>query len=129
MYLLREYLLFMSARAATDVPEGSVFGRQIALQYILANHPELSVLGNPSKIRTPWLEGVLTIERFIDLNTVQYTKGEWTVMVSNAVVRDSVYSMEVEFMGDNAFHWKGTVDQDGNVVEIEFTTSKLKSTN
>jgi len=109
---------------ATDVPEGPVFGRETALQYILANYPELSGLENPSKIRTPWLEGILTPEGLIGSNTVQYTKGEWTVKVSNAVVRDIVYSVEVEFTGDKAFNWKGTVDQDGNVVEIEFATAK-----
>lgn len=109
---------------ATDIPEGPVFGRETALQYILANHPELNGLGNPSKIRTPWFEEILTPEGLVGSNTVQYTKGEWTVKVSNAVVRDPVYSVEVEFKGDNAFHWKGTVDQDGNVVEIEFTTAK-----
>ncbi|GAI73884.1 unnamed protein product [marine sediment metagenome] len=108
----------------TDVPEGSAFGRETALQYILANHPELSGLGNPSKIRTPWFEGTLTPEGWVGSNTVQYTKGEWTVTVSNAVIRDPVYSVEVEFTGDNAFQWKGTVDQDGNVVEIEFATAK-----
>ncbi|MBA7714806.1 hypothetical protein ES703_123838 [subsurface metagenome] len=106
---------------ATDVLEGPVFGRETALQYILANHPELSGLENPSKIRTPWLEGILTPEGWVGSNTVQYTKGEWTVKVSNAVIRDPVYSVEVDFTGDNVFYWKGTVDQDGNVVETEFT--------
>jgi len=105
----------------TDSLEGPVFGRETAIQYILANHPELSELENPSKIRTPWFEGVLTPEGWVGSNTVQYTKGEWTVKVSNAVIRDPVYSVEADFTGDNAFHWKGTVDQDGNVVETEFT--------
>jgi hypothetical protein len=108
---------------ATDVPEVSVFERETALLYIFANHPELG-LGNPSQIRMPWSEEILTPEGWVGSNTVQHTKGEWTVTVSNAVIRDPVYSVEVEFTGDNAFHWKGTVDQDRNVVEIEFTTSK-----
>jgi hypothetical protein len=41
--------------------------------------------------------------------------------VSSAVVRVPVYSVEIEFAGENAFCWKGTVDQDGNVVVIEFS--------
>ena len=101
-----------------------MFERETALQYIFANHPELSGLGNPSKIRTPWLEGILTPEGWVGSNTVQYTKGEWTVKVSNAVIRYIVYSVEVEFTGEKAFNWKGTVDQDGNVVEIEFAIAK-----
>jgi len=105
----------------TGIPEGPVFGRETALQYILTKYPELNELGNPSKIRTPWQEENLTPEGWAGSNTIRYIKGGWTVRVSNAVVRVPVYSVDVEFTGDNAFHWKGTVDQDGNISVIEFT--------
>ena len=53
--------------------------------------------------------------------TVQFTKGGWTVKVSNAVVLEPVYTVEVEYAGSNAFCWKGTVNQAGNVLVNEFS--------
>ena len=38
---------------APDIPEGSEYGRDAALVYVLENYPELGDLGDPSKIRTP----------------------------------------------------------------------------
>jgi hypothetical protein len=104
-----------------DAPEGSVFGRDVALQYILESYPELSELVNPSTIRTPWHEENLNPYKVPGSTTVQFTKGDWTVKVSNAVVLEPVYTVEVEFTGDIAFCWIGTVDQAGNVGVIEFS--------
>lgn len=104
----------------TEMPEGPVYGRETALQYILANYPELNGLENPSKIRTPWEEENLTPKGWAGSSTLQYSKGEWTIRVSNAVVRFPVYTVEVEFTGDSAFYWKGTVDQYGNVNQITY---------
>ena len=101
-----------------EVPEGPAVGRDMAHMYLLESHAELAGLGNPSKIRTPWNEETLTLEGWVGANTVQYTKGEWTVTVSNPVVLDPVYSVEIEFTGSPSFVWKGTVDQDGNVSTI-----------
>ena len=77
----------------SQAPEGSVFGRDVAIQYILDNYPELSELRNPSKIRTPWNEENLTPNGWVGSNTVQFTKGDWTVKVSNAVVLEPVYTV------------------------------------
>jgi len=105
----------------SKAPEGSVFGRDVALQYILENYTELSDLVNPSTIRTPWHVENLTPKNWVGSNTVQFKKGDWTVKVSNAVVLEPVYTVEVEYTGSNAFFWKGTVDQAGNVSVIEFS--------
>jgi hypothetical protein len=105
----------------SEAPKGPVFGRDTALQYILENYPELNEIRNPSTIRTPWNEENLTPQGWIGSNTVQFTKGDWTVKVSNAVVLEPVYTVEVEYTGDNAFCWTGTVDQAGNVGVIEFS--------
>lgn len=105
----------------SDAPEGPVFGRDVALQYILESYPELSELVNPSTIRTPWNIENLTPKEWVGSNTVQFTKGDWTVKVSNAVVLEPVYTVEVEYSGSNSFCWKGTVDQTGNVSVIEFS--------
>ncbi len=106
---------------SSKVPEGSVFGRDVALQYILESYPELSELGNPSTIRTPWHEENLTPNGWVGSNTIRFTKGDWTVKVSNSVVLEPVYTVEIEYTGSNAFCWKGTVDQAGNVSVIEFS--------
>jgi hypothetical protein len=105
----------------SEAPEGSAFGRDVALQYILENYPELNELRNPSTIRTPWNEENLTPQEWAGSNTVQFTKGDWTVKVSNAVVLEPVYTVEVEYTGDIAFRWTGIVDQAGNVGVIEFS--------
>ena len=107
--------------SASDVPEGPAFAREAALQYVLAHYPELEGMMNPSAIRTPWVEENLTPENWVGSSTVEYSKGYWTVTVSNAVVREIVYTVEIEFSGEGAFTWKGTVDQAGNVTPIEFS--------
>ena len=119
-------VIIVAARSGgtTDVPEGSVFGRETALHYVLTSHPELGELINPSRIRTPWHVENLTPEGWVGSNTVRYTKGEWIVEVSNMVVREPVYSVEIGHTGDVGFQWKGTVDLDGNVVETAFTLTQ-----
>ena len=103
----------------SQAPEGSVFGRDVALQYILDNYPGLGELRNPSTIRTPWIVVNLTPVGWVGSNAVQFTKGDWTVKVSNAVVLELVYTVEVGYTGDSTFCWIGTVDQAGNVGVIE----------
>ncbi len=66
-------------------------------------------------------DNTLRAQEWVGTNTVQYTKGEWTVTVSNPVVLEPVYSVEIEFTGSPSFAWKGTVDQDGNVSTIELS--------
>jgi len=104
-----------------DVSEGPAFAREAALQYVLANYPELEGMINPSAIRTPWVEDNLTPQNWAGSSTVEYSKGYWTVTVSNAIVQEIVYTVEIEFSGEGAFSWKGTVDQAGNVTPILFT--------
>jgi hypothetical protein len=105
----------------SEAPEGPVLGRDIALQHILENYPELNEIRNPSTIRTPWNEKNLTPNGWVGSNAVQFTKGDWTVKISYAVVLEPVYTVEVEYAGSNAFRWIGTVDQAGNVGVIEFS--------
>ena len=105
-----------------EAVEGPAFGRDMVLNYLFESKSELAGFVNPSKIRTPWHEETLTPEGWVGANTVQYKKGEWTVTVSNSVVLEPVYSVEIEFTGSPNFTWKGTVDQDGSVSPIESST-------
>jgi len=93
----------------------------VALLYVLEGYPELSKLVNPSTIRTLWHEENLTPNGWVGSSTVQYVKGDWTIKVSNAVILKPVYAVEIEYEGSDAFYWKGTVDQDGNVSVNEFS--------
>lgn len=117
--MISAVIVVAAGNMVQEVPEGPVFGRDMALRYLLENNAELAGLGNPSMIRTPWHEEAFTPEGWVGANKVQYTKGEWTVTVSNSVVPEPVYSVEIEFTGSPNFSWKGTVDQDGNVSTIE----------
>jgi len=117
--MISAVIVVAAGNMVQEVPEGPVFGRDMALRYLLENNAELAGLGNPSMIRTPWHEESLTPEGWVGANTVQYTKGEWTVTVFNPVVLEPVYSVEIEFTGSPNIVWKGTVDQDGNVSTIE----------
>jgi len=103
--LLIPAVIIVAARngGAPGVPEGPVFGRETALHWHVEN---------------------LTPEGWVGSNTVRFTKGEWIVKVSNMVVREPVYSVEIGHTGDVGFQWKGTVDQDGNVVETAFTLTQ-----
>jgi hypothetical protein len=106
-----------------EAPEGPVFGRDVALRYLFESKPELSGLVNPSTIRTPWHEEILTPEGCVGEITVQYMKGKWTVTVSTPVVLKPVYYVEVEFTGNPTFTWEGTIDQDGNVADCDLPLS------
>lgn len=105
----------------SEAPEISVFSRDIALQYIVGSYPELSQLVDSSPIKTPWYEENPTPDGWARSATVRFTICGWTVKVSNAMVPDSVYIVEVESTGSNAFCWKGIVDKTGTVYVIEFS--------
>ncbi len=100
--------------SASEPPE---YARDTAIDYVLSFHDELEGLKAPSS----WRERNLTPEGLVGSNTVQYTSGGWKVTANNAVVRAPTYNVEIEYAGSVSFQWKGTVDQDGNVVEMAFT--------
>jgi hypothetical protein len=66
----------------------------------------------------------MTPEGLVGSNNWRYTSGGWTVTTTNMVVRVPTYTVEIENAGDIGFQWKGTVDQDGNVVETAFTLAQ-----
>ena len=53
-------------------------------------------------------------------NEMNYESGGWFVRVSNPTVLKPVDTVSLEYNGDVIFHWEGTVDQGGNVVEVKF---------
>lgn len=92
-------------------PTPSEFARDKAIDYVLQNHEELKDVQIPSS----WETRMLTPEGFCGFLEIQYTGDGWSVSVSNPVVQDPTYTVEIEYTGNVNFHWKGTVDQDGNI--------------
>ena len=56
-----------------------------------------------------------------------YASGDWTVYVGYAVVARPAYDVEIEYGGEPAFSWNGTVDQSSTVTET-FTTLEPNQT-
>ena len=91
------------------------FGRDTAIDYILQSHEGLGDLQVPSSWETRDLTPGL-----VGVSNLQYIGDGWTVNVTSPVVAEPTYTVEIEHTGEVCFHWKGTVDQDGNVVEMDF---------
>lgn len=92
------------------------FGRETAITYAIITHEELESLVLPSE----WETKDLTPEGLLGASKLQYTTDGWTVIVSYPVVWKPTYTVEIDFEGEGGFHWKGTVDQVGTVIETEF---------
>ena len=93
------------------------FARDIAIDYVLQNHEELGGLQPQSS----WETRDLTLG-LVGASNLQYIGDIWTVNISYPVVQYPEYTIEIEYRGEISFHWNGTVDQSGNVVEISFST-------
>jgi hypothetical protein len=89
--------------------------RDLAVEYILANHPEMEGLKAPAV----WETEDLTPEGLLGHSTLQYTSGDWTVKVGYPVVWKPTYEVEITIDGEPGFTWAGTVAQDGTVSTVE----------
>jgi len=56
-----------------------------------------------------------------------YAAGDWTVHVGYAVVARPVYEVEIEYGGESAFSWNGTVDQSSTVTEISTSPEPIQT--
>jgi hypothetical protein len=92
------------------------FGRDTAIRFAIVTHEELEGLVAP----TEWETKDLTPEGLLGASKLQYTADGWTVIVSYPVVWKPTYTVEIDFDGEGGFHWSGTVDQAGTVIETEF---------
>ena len=92
------------------------FYRDAVVDYVLLKYEELKGLQIPSS----WEIRNLTAEGWCGSSTIQYVSEGWKVKVTCPVVLDPICPVEIEYSGEISFHWKGTVDQSGNVVEIDF---------
>ena len=89
--------------------------RDLAVEYILANYPEMEGFKAPAV----WETEDLTPEGLLGHSTLQYTSGDWTVKVGYPVVWKPTYEVEITINGEPGFTWTGTVAQDGTVSTVE----------
>lgn len=93
-------------------PERAV---ELAVEYAILNFRELDGVSAPES----WEVEDLTRPGLVGASQRKFTGDSWTVETSWAVVWKPVYTVEINHGGEDGFHWKGTVDQDENVIEIE----------
>jgi hypothetical protein len=84
--------------------------RDIAVEYVTANYPELA-----EEEPSVWEMENLTPEGLLGFSKLQYVSGSWTVNVSFPVVWKPTYSVELTVDAEPVFEWMGSVDQDGSV--------------
>jgi hypothetical protein len=85
--------------------------RDLAVEYVLANYPELEGVEEP----TVWAMEDLTPEGLLGYSTFQYASGSWAVEVGFPVVWKPTYQVELTLDVEPVFTWTGTVAQDGTV--------------
>ena len=93
-------------------PERAV---ELAVEYAILNFRELDGVSAPES----WEVEDLTPQGLVGASKRKFTGDSWTVEASWAVVWKPVYTVEINHGGEDGFHWKGTVDQDENVIEME----------
>jgi len=93
-------------------PERAV---ELAVEHAIMNFRELDGVSAPES----WEVEDLTPEGLVGASKSKFMGDSWTVEASWAVVWKPVYTVEINYGGEDGFHWKGTVDQDGNIVKIE----------
>jgi len=89
--------------------------KDIAVSYVIEHYEELSDVVAPAE----WAEiheGGLPA--LIGYTKRMYAAGDWNVHVGYAVVARPVYRVEIEYGGEPAFNWNGTVDQSSTVTEL-----------
>jgi len=118
-----DFTLFQASNNESQVSDdegtspGSVV--DVAVEYVLDKYPQLK-LDAPEE----WTMENLTPQGLVGYTTTLYTGGGWAVKVGSAAVAEPRYEIEIEHTGEIWFSWKGTIDQDWNVVEKEFTLSQ-----
>ena len=102
---------YQNASAAVNAPFSPESAKDVAVNYILQNHKELSLTAPEA-----WDCQNLTPE-LLGGSTLEYTADCWNVTVSYPVVLEPTFTVEVCYSGESSFEWVGTVTNDGTVTE------------
>jgi hypothetical protein len=95
---------------------GPIEARDICVVYILKNHPEIQ-----AKPPSEWSVRNLVPAGVLGATRLEYSGGDWEILVSCPVVWKPTYSVEVTYTGLGAFKWSGTFPQVGPVQELAFS--------
>jgi hypothetical protein len=56
-----------------------------------------------------WTVVDTTPEGLLGYQTLQYTSGDWRVVVKHGLTLTPIYSISIQYSGDNSFTWTGTL--------------------
>jgi hypothetical protein len=91
--------------------------RKLCLDYLQNKHPDVA-----GQIPLEWTEKNLVPEGLLGLTKLQYTSGDWVIVVSGPVTWKPTYNVTISYVGaQSAFTWQGLVPNGGSVQEISFS--------
>lgn len=91
--------------------------RDLVIEYILARY-DITV-----SVPEEWSFAILTPEELVGASTQQFVGGGWEINISFPAVITPIYEISVSHTGLVNFTWRGTVDQQSNLME---TSTSLK---
>ena len=89
--------------------------RDMAIQYILENHPDLEL-----EIPECWVSSVTTEPNMVGSSKIRYQSDNWDILLSYPVVQYPDYEVSIHYSGETAFSWSGTVTNTSTVNENSF---------
>ena len=90
--------------------------RDFAIKYVYLVHEEARKMVIPFS----WKTMDLTPQGLVGVSKLQFTAEKWTVTIGWLVVREPTYTIEITYLGEQSFAWKGTVTSKRAVTEILF---------
>ena len=87
--------------------------RDAILSYIISRY------GLNVEAPTSWTVVDTTPEGLSGYQTLQYTSGDWIVVVKHGITLTPIYSISVKYSGDNGFTWAGTLEMKVSNEEYE----------
>lgn len=107
---------------SSNLSGGPEFARDAAIDFVNENHPELSL---SLHIPTSWETNDMNPEKIPGISRLQYVSPGWSVNVTNPVVLNPTYTIMFDCTVEGGFSWEGTVDPDGNVIELHYALWNL----
>jgi hypothetical protein len=95
-----------------DTPESA---RDVVINYIISKY------GLNVKAPTTWTVVDTTPEGLLGYQTLLYTSGDWRVVVKHGLTLTPIYSISVQYSGDDSFTWTGTLGTKISNEEYEIT--------
>jgi len=78
--------------------------RDAIISYIISRY------GLNVEAPTSWTVVNTTPEGLLGYQTLQYTSGDWRVVVKHGLTLTPIYSISIQYTGDNSFTWTGTLE-------------------